>query len=61
MMYVVLVGFVSQQCNDPEMKPITHEKGKQGKCTGRGSVAQLDLETGGVFTEIRGILKVCSG
>lgn len=38
MMYVVPVGFVSRECNDPEMKPITHEKVWEGKCTGSGSV-----------------------
>lgn len=26
MMYVVLAAFVSQECNGPEMQPITHEK-----------------------------------
>lgn len=47
----MLVGFVSGQCSDPEIKPITHEK----RSTGSGSVARVYQVTGGAFTTIQNV------
>lgn len=50
MMYVLLVAFVSQQCNGPEMKAIAQKKWEKGS-------VQLEVETGATFTEITRIQK----
>lgn len=57
MMYVVLVAFVSEECNGPKMQPIAHEKWKQDKRTDSRSLAQLDLQTGVAFTKIVMVVK----